>query len=99
MFRKRYIAAVILLLILGPVVIRQVFPSEPRQYSGVTLDEVQYAEVTFRNEAQNLDLAGMLFTPDGDGPFRSAAGDGGDPAGQGGVQGARNGGLAEESGC
>ena len=69
MFRKRYIAAVILLLILGPVVVRQLFPPEPRQYSGVTLDQVQYTDVTFHNEVQDLDLAGMLFTPDGDGPF------------------------------
>lgn len=72
MFRKRYIAAIILLVILGPVVIRQLFPPEPRQYSGVTLDEVQYTEVAFRNEAQSLDLAGMLFAPDGDGPFPAA---------------------------
>ena len=72
MFRKRYIAAAILLVVLGPVVIRQLFPPEPRQYSGVTLDEVQFTEVTFRNEAQNLDLAGMLFTPSGEGPFPAA---------------------------
>ena len=72
MFRKRYIAAIILLVVVGPVVIRQLFPPEPRQYSGVTLDQVQYTEVTFRNEAQNLDLAGMLFTPDGEGPFPAA---------------------------
>ncbi len=72
MFRKRYIAAVILLVLFGPVVIKQLFPPEHRQYSGVTLDEVQYTEVTFRNEAQDLDLAGMLFAPDGEGPFPAA---------------------------
>ncbi len=72
MIRKRYVAAVILLLIIGPVVIRQLFPPEPRQYSGVTLDQVEYTEVTFRNSAQNLDMAGMLFTPEGPGPFPAA---------------------------
>jgi len=30
-------------------------------------------EVTFRNEAQNLNLAGMLFVPDGAGPFPAVA--------------------------
>ncbi len=69
MFRKRYLVVLALLVIFGPVVARQLFAPEPRQYSGVTLDQVGYTEVAFRNEAQNLDLAGMLFTPDGEGPF------------------------------
>ena len=67
--RKRYIAVAIMLIVVGPVLARQLFPPEPRQYSGVTLDQVQYTEVTFRNDAAGLDLAGMLFVPDGEGPF------------------------------
>ena len=70
--RKRYIAVAILLIVVGPVLLRQLLPPEPRQYSGVTLDQVQYAEVTFRNDAGGLDLAGMLFIPDGEGPFPAA---------------------------
>ena len=69
MFRKRYLVLFGLLLVVGPVVVRQLFPPEPRQYSGVTLGQVSYSEVAFRNEMQGLDLAGMLFAPDGEGPF------------------------------
>ncbi len=70
--RKRYIAVAIMLIVVGPVLVRQLFPPEPRQYSGVTLDQVQYTEVAFRNAAGDLDLAGMLFVPDGEGPFPAA---------------------------
>ncbi len=70
--RKRYIATAILLIVVGPVLVRQLVPPEPRQYSGVTLDQVQYTEIEFRNEVGNLDLAGMLFVPDGEGPFPAA---------------------------
>ncbi|MDJ0814185.1 MAG: alpha/beta fold hydrolase [Woeseiaceae bacterium] len=70
--KKRYIVILALLIVVGPVLARQLFPPEPRQYSGVTLDQVQYTEVTFRNDAAGLDLAGMLFVPDGEGPFPAA---------------------------
>jgi pimeloyl-ACP methyl ester carboxylesterase len=72
MIRKRYLVALVLLIVVGPVVIRQLLPPEPRSYSGITLGEVQYSEVAFRNATQDIDLAGMLFVPDGDGPFRAA---------------------------
>jgi dienelactone hydrolase len=72
MIRKRYVVALVLLIVVGPVVIRQLLPPEPRSYSGVMLGEVHYTEVTFRNASQDIDLAGMLFVPDGDGPFPAA---------------------------
>ena len=72
MLKKRYIAALILLIVVGPVLVRQLFPPEPRTYSGVTIDEVQYTEVAFSNAAQDIDLAGMLFVPEGEGPFPAA---------------------------
>ena len=72
MIRKRYLVALVLLIVVGPVVIRQLLPPEPRSYSGITLGEVQYREVAFRNATQDIDLAGMLFVPDGDGPFPAA---------------------------
>ncbi|HSF82199.1 MAG TPA: alpha/beta fold hydrolase [Anaerolineales bacterium] len=60
---------VILAIIFGPVVFTQVAAAEERTYQRVYLADVEYSEVSFRNETQDLDLAGMLFVPDGDGPF------------------------------
>lgn len=59
----------ILAIVFGPVVIKKLAPEEPRQYQRVYLADVEYTEVSFRNEMQDLDLAGMLFVPDGEGPF------------------------------
>ena len=59
----------ILAIVFGPVVIKQVAPPEERTFQRVYLADVVYTEVFFRNEAQDLDLAGMLFIPDGEGPF------------------------------
>jgi dipeptidyl aminopeptidase/acylaminoacyl peptidase len=59
----------ILAIIIGPVVYAKLVPEEPRQYQRVHLADLEYTEVSFRNEAQDLDLAGMLFIPDGEGPF------------------------------
>ena len=70
--RKRWIAILILVILLGPVAWKQLLPGEQRHYAGITLDQVSYEEVAFRNESQNLDLAGMLLLPDGDGPFPAA---------------------------
>jgi len=60
---------VILAIVFGPVIVRQVAPAEERTYQQVHLADLEYTEVSFRNEAQDLDLAGMLFVPDGEGPF------------------------------
>ncbi len=71
-------AAVLLLLVVVflPVVVTQVVgvvtSSEERQFEAVSLLETTYTEVRFRNSAQDLDLAGMLFIPSGDGPFPAA---------------------------
>jgi len=59
----------ILAIVVGPVVIRLVAPAEERTYQQVHLADLEYTEVSFRNETQDLDLAGMLFIPDGEGPF------------------------------
>ena len=59
----------ILTIIFGPVVVAQSASEDPRQYQRVYLADVEYTEVTFRNEAQDLNLGGMLFLPDGEGPF------------------------------
>jgi dienelactone hydrolase len=60
---------VILAIIFGPVLVTQAAGSESRSYQGVHLEELEYREVSFRNEVQDLDLAGMLFIPEGHGPF------------------------------
>ena len=59
----------ILAIVFGPVVLTQVAPAEERTFQRVYLADVEYTEVSFRNEAQDLNLAGMLFVPDGEGPF------------------------------
>jgi dipeptidyl aminopeptidase/acylaminoacyl peptidase len=59
----------ILAIVAGPVAFEQLAPEEPRQYQRVYLADVEYTEVSFRNEAQDLELAGMLFLPDGEGSF------------------------------
>jgi len=60
-------------VVLGPVLVEQAKGSTNRTYDEVRLSSLQYTEVTFRNEAQDLNLAGMLFVPDGDGPFPAVA--------------------------
>jgi dienelactone hydrolase len=67
---QRWLLIVLMLaVVLGPVLVTQITGTEPRSYQGVQLKELQYQEVSFRNEEQNLDLAGLLFTPSGEGPF------------------------------
>jgi len=59
----------ILAVVVGPVIVRQIAPPEERTFQRVYLADVEYTEVKFRNEMQGLDQAGMLFVPDGEGPF------------------------------
>ena len=59
----------ILAIVFGPVILKQAAPAEKRTFQRVYLADVEYTEVFFRNEAQDLNLAGMLFIPDGEGPF------------------------------
>jgi len=60
---------VILAIVFGPVIVTQAAPVEERTYQQVHLADLEYTEVSFHNEVQDLDLAGMLFIPDGEGPF------------------------------
>lgn len=62
------ITAVLLLLVV-PVVWAQVNGNESHQLQGVRLQETQYEEVSFYNEEAGLQLGGMLFLPEGEGPF------------------------------
>jgi dipeptidyl aminopeptidase/acylaminoacyl peptidase len=69
---KRFVLIVIgiaILLIVAPVVVAQFAPDETRTLQGVNLRDLTYQEVTFSNPSQGINLAGMLFLPEGDGPF------------------------------
>ena len=44
----------ILAIVFGPVVLTQLAPEELRQYQRVHLSDLEYTEVSFRNEAQGL---------------------------------------------
>lgn len=66
------IPALALAVLVIPVLVRQLLPSEPRQFERVALAETRHVEVAFRNRSQDLALAGLLFVPEGDGPFPAA---------------------------
>ena len=70
--RWKYLVAGVLVVVLGPVLLKQLLPSEPRSFKGVSLDETSYREIEFRNAEQDIGLAGMLFVPEGEGPFPAA---------------------------
>ena len=66
----------ILVLVLGvlfvPVVVKQLLPSESRQLDRALLAETRHFEISFPNRAQNLALGGLMFVPEGNGPFPAA---------------------------
>jgi len=66
------LASLSLLLLTVSVVITQLAKPEPRNLEWVALRDTTYQEVSFRNTAQNIQLAGMLFVPEGEGPFPAA---------------------------
>ena len=69
---KKFLLVIVLLLVV-PVVIAQFRASETlRTFERVRLADVEFTEVEFANEAQGIRLAGMLFVPDGEGPFPAA---------------------------
>lgn len=70
--RWKYALAAALLVLLGPVLVKQLLPSDSRSFTGVLLEDTSYREIEFRNAAQDIDLAGMLFVPEGQGPFPAA---------------------------
>lgn len=66
------IYAAVLFLVIGPVIVTQLTGSDVRGFRGTTLEDTSYVDVSFKNTQQQLDLAGMLFSPSGDGPFPAA---------------------------
>jgi dienelactone hydrolase len=74
MKRWRWSIAVLALLALlfVPVLAKQLLPGESRQFKRVELAETRHFEISFQNRLQNLELGGLLFVPEGDGPFPAA---------------------------
>ena len=50
---------ILLLLIVVPVLVTQVAAKEERNYQAVSLEETSYEEISFRNEAQDIDLGNL----------------------------------------
>ncbi|KAA3644026.1 MAG: alpha/beta fold hydrolase [Chloroflexi bacterium] len=64
-----------LILFFVPVVFTQainVVKPNGRQFDWVSLGETSYEDIRFKNNQQDIDLGGMLFVPEGDGPFPAA---------------------------
>lgn len=59
------------LLVIPPLVVQFAEP-ERRRFESVKLKDTDFMEVSFRNTEQNLTLGGMLFVPNGKGPFSTA---------------------------
>ena len=66
------VVALVLAVVFIPVLLRQLFPSEQRHLERVALADTRHAEIAFQNRAQDLALAGLLFVPEGAGPFPAA---------------------------
>jgi dienelactone hydrolase len=67
--RRWQIAALAVGVVFIPVLVKQLLPSEPRQLERTALADTRYAEIAFQNQSQDLALAGLLFVPEGNGPF------------------------------
>ena len=66
------ITVLVVTVLFAPVLARQLLPPEPRQLERVALADTRHSEITFQNRSQDLALAGLLFVPQGDGPFPAA---------------------------
>lgn len=62
-----------LVVVFFPGLYKLITKKPPRRYIGVSFSEIKYTEVTFQNNIQKLNLGGMLFIPEGKGPFAAVA--------------------------
>jgi dienelactone hydrolase len=62
----------VLALLIVPVVVTQLSDPEVRRLDRVELKDTTYRDVDFENTTHGLKLGGMLFVPDGTGPFPAA---------------------------
>jgi len=61
-----------LALLIVPVLVTQIASPERRSFEWVELKDTSYQEISFQNTVQDLELAGMMFVPEGKGPFPAA---------------------------
>jgi dienelactone hydrolase len=66
------IIAAVLILIVLPVLIAQFRGDDARCFEWVRLEDTSYQEIGFHNAEQDINLTGMLFVPEGEGPFPAA---------------------------
>lgn len=59
-------------VLIVPVLVAQLRPSKQRSFERVALEDTSYQEINFQNAEQELNLGGMLFVPEGEGPFPAA---------------------------
>ncbi len=55
----------VLLAFLLPVAVKFLSSSDVRSMSGIPIDDLNYSEVRFHNSVQDIELAGLLFLPEG----------------------------------
>lgn len=63
------VIAIIFVLLLLPLIFND---RSAVRMKGPDLSELEYTEIFFKNESENIQLAGMLFLPEGEGPFPAA---------------------------
>ena len=63
------LALAFLALLIVPVLVTRTSSSDQRSFESVDLADTSFHEISFENASRELTLAGMLFVPDGDGPF------------------------------
>lgn len=59
-------------MLVVPVVVARFNDPEQRSFQRVELGDTTYREIRFNNNVQDVKLAGMLFVPEGEGPFPAA---------------------------
>ncbi|MGI9536431.1 MAG: alpha/beta hydrolase family protein [Desulfocapsaceae bacterium] len=69
LIRFSVVFSLIVMLLLLPVVFKE---KDHPALVGPDLSEVDYSEIFFKNRHENLQLSGMLFLPEGEGPFPTA---------------------------
>ena len=70
--RKRVLLitlGVLLALIVVPILFTQLSRRQPTPRPPIDLDNMTYEDIRFENPAAGIDLAGMLFVPEGEPPF------------------------------
>lgn len=73
MKRKVTLALLALVAVLAiPVLIARLHETEKREFETARLKDLHFEEVSFRNTRQGLMMGGLLFVPEGQGPFPAA---------------------------